>query len=203
MSLVPPNKKILWIDTETGGTEPKTDALLQLAALIEVEGEIVDEINLKMQPFKNKVVSVDAIKTNGLSMEKIKTFEKPEKAYMHFYDFLSKHGKRKNKAERFVMAGYNSDFDCRFLSQWFEDISGGPYAYWDFLQFSPIDPLSTIRGMRYGGVIDIPNTMLETCCDYFGIKIDAHDALSDIRATRELTHIVFSRLWDGWSKTDF
>jgi oligoribonuclease (3'-5' exoribonuclease) len=41
-------KKILWLDVETGGVDEKTDALLQLSALVEVDGVVVDEIDLKI-----------------------------------------------------------------------------------------------------------------------------------------------------------
>ena len=36
------------------------------------------------------------------------------------------------------------------------------------------------------GKIQTDNVKLETLCNNYGIKINAHDALSDIRATREL-----------------
>jgi DNA polymerase III epsilon subunit-like protein len=41
--------------------------------------------------------------------------------------------------------------------------------------------------MDYAGKIDLPDYKLSTVCAHYGIDIKAHEALSDIQATRELT----------------
>jgi DNA polymerase-3 subunit epsilon len=125
----------------------------------------------------------------------IQSFEDPKVCYDRFYKFLQR--EPKSKTNRFVVGGYNTDFDLRFLSQWFQDISGGPYAFWDYLQFSPIDALPTLRAMRHWGVIDTVDTKLETMCKYFGIELQAHDSMSDITATRLLTHHVYGKLFSN------
>jgi DNA polymerase III subunit epsilon len=191
-------EKILWFDVETGGTDEKTDALLQLSALVEINGEIVEEIDLKMQPLRGKLVKQDAIEKHGMTIETIKSFQVAHVCHTHFEAFLLRHNPNPTKPGRYIMAGYNPEFDCRFLSQWYQDITGGPYDYWKHLQFSPLDVLPTLRAMRYHGVLDLPDTKLETCCKHFGIEIKAHDALSDIKATRELTKLVFGKLFSGW-----
>jgi division protein CdvB (Snf7/Vps24/ESCRT-III family) len=43
-----------------------------------------------------------------------------------------------------------------------------------------------INVLNYKGSINLVNAKLITACENFGITIDAHDALSDIKATREL-----------------
>ena len=192
-------KKTLWFDVETGGTDSEKDALLQLAGLIEIDNEIVDEINLKIQPVKGKNVTAEAIKKHGLTMDMIEGFEKPWEARWKFDTFLTRNNPAPAKDKRYIMAGYNADFDCRFLNQWYQDLSGGPYDYWKHLQFSPVDPLPTLRIMRHLELLDVPDTKLETVCDYFGITINAHDALSDIKATREVSKIVFSLLQSGFA----
>jgi DNA polymerase-3 subunit epsilon len=189
--------KLLWIDCETGGTEEKTDALLQLSAIIEINNEVVDTIDLKMKPFGKKVVTPEALKVQGRTMQDIAAFEDPRACYDRFYKFLQR--EPKSKTNRFIVAGYLAEFDLRFVKAWFDDLSGGPYAFWDYLQFSPIDVLPTLRAMRYAGIINEPDTKLETMCKHFGIEIKAHDSMSDIAATRELTKLVFGKLFSGWT----
>ena len=41
-------KKILWNDLETGGTDPQNNAVLQIAAVIEIDGKIVDQFESKV-----------------------------------------------------------------------------------------------------------------------------------------------------------
>ena len=59
------DQKTIWIDCETGGTNDKTDALVQLSAIIEMGGEVVDSIDLKMRPLPGKKVSEEALKVQG------------------------------------------------------------------------------------------------------------------------------------------
>lgn len=193
-------KKILWNDLETGGVDPKTNAVLQIAAVIEIDGKIVDQFESKVQPYGKKIVEPKALEVTGFTMEQIGLFPPAPVVYQNFRTFLGKYGQAGNKSERYIMAGYNNQFDCDFLSQWFTDLSGGPYAYWDFLQFSPLDVLPTLRAMRLAGIFDTPDTKLETMCKHFGIEIKAHDALSDVLACRELTKKVFRKLWTGYQE---
>lgn len=194
------DQKILWFDTETGGTDEKTDALIQLAAIVEVNGEVVDEIDLKMQPLPGKNVSEESIKKHGMTLKIIDSFEPARYCYSKLEKMLLKYNPYPVKTDRYIMAGYNPEFDCRFLSQWYYDITLEKWAYWKHLQFSPIDVLPTLRAMRHAGVIDIPDTKLETVCAHLNIPLNAHDALSDIRATRQLTHMIYGRIFSDWTK---
>jgi len=195
-------EKILWFDSETGGVESKTDALIQLSAIIEINGKIVDEIDLKMKPLPKKLIHPKAIATHGMTLQDIAGFEDPYVAYRKFYAFLAGHGP-KAKEDRYIMAGYKSEFDCNFVYQFFADINGITSSerynpYWDYCQFKPIDCLSFVVAMHKAKLFEAENDKLGTICKVFGIEIKAHDALSDIRATRELTHKILGRLFTGW-----
>jgi len=191
--------EILFVDCETGGTNHETDALIQLSAIIEVDGSIVDEIDLKMKPaivqngfgkkFKN--ITAKALEVQGRTMDDINLFDNPTDCYQRFRKFLAR--RPASKQNRYIMAGYNADFDCRFINEWFKDMSGGPYEYWNYMQFSPIDVLPILRTMRHYGIIDIPDTKLGTVCSHFKIEIEAHNSMSDIKATRELTNIIIKK----------
>jgi DNA polymerase-3 subunit epsilon len=192
------SREVLWIDCETGGTDEKRNALVQLSAIIEIDMEIVDEIDLKMRPVQGKIVEPKALEIQGRTMADISEFNDPKVCFDRFRKFLAR--RPASKQNRYIMAGYNADFDCRFVSEWYKDLSGGPYAYWDYLQFSPVDPIGILRAMRHYGVIDIPDTKLGTVCNYFGIELDAHNSMSDIRATRTLTNLLMARIREGWNK---
>jgi DNA polymerase-3 subunit epsilon len=192
--------KVLYIDCETGGTNYKRNALLQIAAIAEINGEVKGEIDLKMRPLEGKTVEDGAIETHGYTREGIEGFDDPIDCYRKFNAFLNKHGGAPDKYNRYIIVGYNADFDIRFVNQWYQDISGKPFAFWKHLQFSPVDILPILRTLRYVGILDTENTKLKTMCNYFGIEINAHDAMSDITATRELTLKLLRLLKSGWTK---
>jgi len=60
-------------------------------------------------------------------------------------------------------------------------------SYIDFRK--RIELLDITRGLRALGIIESQDSKLETLCKEFGVEIKAHNALSDIKATRELYYI--------------
>jgi DNA polymerase III epsilon subunit-like protein len=192
-------KKILFNDCETGGTDPKKHALLQLSCIMEYNGKIQEVFNKFMRPMPGKIVDPESLKVTGFTMNDVNNFDDPYRVYNEFRLFCARHGKAKDKENRFIMAGYNNQFDCDFLAEWHLQCSGGTYAYWDYLQYAPVDPLPVLRAMRYAGILPINDTKLETVCDYFGITIKAHDAMSDVFATRELIHLLYGKIFSLWT----
>lgn len=195
-------KKIFWNDVETTGTDSKNNAIIQIAAAIEVDGELIDTFESKMAPLFSKIIDDKALEVNGIKKDDLKKYPKPIEVYEKFRKFCDRNGMKGNKSERFIPAGYNNQFDLDFLSQWHLDMES-KFAYWDYLQFSPIDPLPMLRAMRIAGILPIADTKLGTVCKLFGIEIQAHDALSDLLATRKLTTMLYSRIFSYWMKKPF
>ncbi len=182
---------ILWFDLETTGLDFRKHGIIQIAACVEKEGRIVDAFNEKQKPDPMKVIDEKALKVNGHTAEEINTFQDSKACYLSFNRFLERNHVRGDKETRYIPAGYNSRFDLEFLSQYFEEQSAGPYAFWEHLQFNPIDPFPVIVLLNRYGKLNLESCKLETACKHFGIVIEkAHDANSDIMATRELTQKV-------------
>jgi DNA polymerase III subunit epsilon len=177
---------ILWFDLETTGTDPKKHGIIQIAACVERDGLIIDTFNEKQKPDPLKVLDPKALQVNGHTPDEISKFQDSKSCYLAFNRFLDKHGARGNKALRYIPAGYNAQFDLDFMCRYFEEQSGGPYAFWEHLQYQPIDPYPTIVTLWRLGKLHPKDCKLETICAHFGIELKAHDAMSDILATREL-----------------
>jgi len=178
------DKKILWFDTETTGTSPKENGIIQLAALVEIKGVIIDQILLEMKPFEGDVIEEEALEVHGISVEKIAGFMDPQRAYRMLIDFMGKHVSKFDRADKFYPAGYNVKFDIDFLASFFKkchDKYLGSWINWRYL-----DPLPVLHWLEYTGKISLPNYKLSTVCEHFGITINAHDSLSDIIASREV-----------------
>lgn len=196
-------KKIFWNDTETGGIDPKKDALLQIAFIIDDgSGNELAEFNSYIKPLRGKMVYDDALKVNNITREQIETFPDPHLVYDRIRKILDQHGYKGNKSLRYVTAGYNNQFDLDFIMQWMTDIDS-KFAFWEYLQMMPIDPLPTLRALRHAGILEIPNLDLKTICTKLNIPIQAHDALSDIRATKELTMRLYTKIFKLWTGKDY
>jgi DNA polymerase-3 subunit epsilon len=177
-------KKIFYMDTETTGLDPKSNDIIQLAYLIEIDGEIKEEGNLFVQPFSYENISLEALVVNKKTVEEIKTYPTPIDVYRHLQSILNKYINRYNKLDKFIPCGYNVRFDIDFLQSFF--LKNNDKWFGAFFDYHFIDPMPIINVLNYKGSINLVNAKLITACENFGITIDAHDALSDIKATREL-----------------
>jgi DNA polymerase-3 subunit epsilon len=178
--------KIFWFDTETSGLDPVKNAIISLAALVEIDGQIVERVNLTMCPAPGKVIEDGALKVNGFSREQLLTFPPSADVFEQLRDFMDSYLEKYNKQDRFVAAGYNVGFDLRFLEQFFRE-NGDTYLY-ARLFGAPLDVMSVVRFMQVAGVF--PKTLdnkLSTVAKAIGINTEnAHDAMADIEMTRAI-----------------
>lgn len=188
--------KILWNDLETTGTDPKKHSIIQIAAAVESDGEIVDQIEIKMAPLEGRLIDTKALDVNGYTMDQIESFQPQRAGYNAFRAFLNKHGFKGNKLKRFIPAGYNNGFDLDFFFDW-HNVMENHYAFWDFLQFQPIDIYPVLVCLWREGKLDTTNVQLGTVCQHFGIEIKAHDAVSDLLASRSVYKKVMASIMHG------
>lgn len=185
--------KILYIDTETTGTNSQKHEIIQIAALIEIDNEIVEEINLRIRPTNWETIDPEALKVTGKTIEELKTYMDPKMAFVTLKGTLEKYVNKYDRNDKFYPAGHNLGFDIEFLQAFWKkygDIYGtGSYQNWRFL-----DTRILANFLCSYGLIKPLNVTLGEMCKTYNIHLDAHDALNDIRATRLLhkammTHI--------------
>jgi DNA polymerase-3 subunit epsilon len=115
-------QKVLWIDLETTGTNSAIHAIIQLAALVEIDNEIVEEADLRMRPMSTQEVDEEALELNGVTAEEIKQWPAQSTQYAAFEALLERYINRYEKTDKFILAGYNINaFDEPFLRQRFVD----------------------------------------------------------------------------------
>jgi DNA polymerase-3 subunit epsilon len=180
--------KIFHFDVETTGTDPVIHDIVQLAYIIEIDGRDKEGGNLFMQPFDYDAITEEALALNKLTIEQLRTFEDPRVVYCSLCKTLSRYVDKYDRSDKFHPAGYNVRFDCDCLKEWF--LKNGDVYYGSWFNWKQIDPLRVLHFMDGMGVISLPDYKLETVCAHYGIEIDAHEALSDIKATREIIKIL-------------
>jgi DNA polymerase III epsilon subunit-like protein len=185
-------KKVLYMDVETTGVEPGKHGIIQLAALMEIGGDVVDTFNMKFQPHEGAEINPDALKVTNTDPEELKTRTTSSDAYRSFLRWIDKHIGKYDKADKAYPAGYNVNFDLSFLDAWFRH-HGNKFGTGSYHNWKMLDPLSLFRLWDFQGQLSLPNYKLQTVCEHFGVQIDAHDALSDIKATRELLQMILGK----------
>ena len=179
--------KILFIDTETGGVNPKESALIQLSGIVRIDKKDVEEFNFFIKPFAGSEVNAKALEVQGRTEKELETEKyRPEKeVYTDFKKILDRYIDKYDKTDKFIVAGYNVKFDVDMLQSFFK--RNGDNFLFSYISSSVLDPLPCIGMLQLCEVLpELKNNKLETWCEYFEIGFKAHDSLEDIKATKEL-----------------
>lgn len=178
------SKKVLYFDTETTGIDPQKNAIIQLSGLIEIDGEVVETFNYKIRPLQSDEISQEALQVHGITEAEMDTFPEPKVVLEQFLTLLGKYCNKFDRDDKYYPAGYNVKFDLEMLHS-FARKQGEKYLG-SFLNWYPIDAMPLVHYLAYNSNFKLPDYKLKTVCDHFKIPIQAHDAMSDITATRDL-----------------
>ncbi|PID44530.1 MAG: ribonuclease T [Proteobacteria bacterium] len=172
------------VDVETAGFNCRTDALLELAAIIihmDESGKIYpgEEIYCHIKPFEGANIEQSALDFTGIDpYNPLRMAQTETEALQEMFKPVRKAVKDMD-CSRAILVGHNSFFDHGFINAAAErnKIKRNP-----FHPFSTFDT-ATLAGLAYG------QTVLARACSEAGIEFDnkeAHNALYDAQKTAEL-----------------
>ncbi|MDR1893020.1 MAG: 3'-5' exonuclease [Oscillospiraceae bacterium] len=178
-----------WIDTETTGLDPRDSGAFEIALLIYDGAKLLEEKLYHLNPLNDEIrFSEEAYQINGVSEETIRSYPPMEKVVPEIVELLKKHVPQ----EKYVFAGYNCNFDYGHLGALFFRCG---FYIGDYFNEKFIDVLERVRMAREQGFLVLDrryNNKLETITKALGITHDdAHTALSDIKATRQLYEALY------------
>jgi len=182
--------KLLYLDTETGGLDPKANPALQISGIIELDGKIAQDFDLRLRPHPSAVISPEALKINKLDLERLHDPDRlePIDAYKRLKSIFLTYIDKYDRSDRFYLVGQNVHFDYGFLLALWER-NGDPYLG-SFIHYHKIDLIALTAALRLAGKLPtderLPNMKLESLCHYFQMPEQTHDSMSDIRQTREI-----------------
>ena len=186
-------KKVLWLDVETTGLDCRKHGLREVGFIIEIDGVEVDKGVFKINPFTytTRDVEIDdyALEISKVSIEDLESYDRVSYCFKELMKKLVKYVNVNDKNDCFVIAGYNTAFDIGFIKEWFKEM-GLLDSYKDLFHYKSLDVFSIVFALRHIGLNSAENDKLETMCNYFGIGIEAHNALSDIEATKKLYELI-------------
>lgn len=172
----------IYLDTETTGLDPKNNSIVQLAGFIKVGNKEVT-FNYKMRPYHGESVDPYASKVTGITTEMVYSWDDPKEVFAQFIELLDSFNI--TYSTKFHLIGYNVGFDDEFMREWFS-INGKKWGC--YVWFPYIDVMALANLYYLNRRPSVPNFKLVTIYrETFGKDFsDAHNALSDIIATREL-----------------
>lgn len=185
--------KILYFDTETTGINPKVNEIIQFAAIIEIDGVVKEEVDIRCQPTDWEHIDQSALDVNKVTIEQLKTFDDPSIMATKINALFDKYIDKYDTSDKFYPAGHNVQFDLDFLQAfWNKHIS--KYGTGSYQNWRSLDSRVFANFLNVSGKLDVPDIKLGTICKHWGIEIDAHDALNDIRAARQVIKKMMSMI---------
>lgn len=182
--------RFMWIDTETTGIDTSDSAAFQVACVLVDNGQLICERCFFLNPLSETIKYHEgAGSVHGYSEEQIKAFP-PEKEQVSriatfFEEARELFEKDGSKTEKMIIAGYNVSFDIGHLKALFER---NDYRLEDYFLSVIADVFLQVKKAGIQKALPyLPDRKLGTVAKHLGVKLeDAHDALADIRATREV-----------------
>jgi ribonuclease T len=182
------------VDVETGGFNPATDALLEIAAVtlrMEDDGQLVPEepVSTHVIPFEGANLEPKSLEVNGIDpWHPLRAARNEHDALSYVFQPVRK-AVKDNGCTRAILVGHNAAFDLNFLNAAVEraGIRRNP-----FHPFSFFDTV-TLSAMAYG------QTVLARAVREAGLEWDpseAHSAVYDTQLTAELFCGVINR-WEA------
>lgn len=183
--------KLIYLDTETDGLDPKKNSIVQLAGIIRVNGQ-EEEFDFKMAPWPGRESDPEALAVSGRTVEEVKAYPPAPEVFRLFIALLSKYVDRYAKKDKFFCLAYNARFDDDFLRAWFEAMGDKYYGSWFWTPALDVMQLAAFYLMRERP--DLPNFKLATVAKAV-LGIDPpegsyHDAMFDIKAARDIVKVI-------------
>lgn len=182
--------KLLYLDTETGGLDPKTNPALQISGIIEINGIVQQEFDLRLRPHPSAVIDAKALSINGLDPERLHDPDRlePIDAYKRLKSIFLTHIDKYDRTDKFYLVGQNVHFDYGFLLELWN--RQGDNYLGSFIHYHKIDLIALTAALRLANKLPtderLPSMKLEALCHYFQMPKQTHDSMSDIRQTREI-----------------
>jgi DNA polymerase III epsilon subunit-like protein len=175
---------LLFLDTETGGLEPRSHSLLSLGLVVGSGAQVVDslEILVRHEPY---VVSAGGMKVNRIDLVAHSAAALEPAMALNVLDvFLDQHFPHRCKP--IVLAGHNVGFDQAFLKVFLEGLG---QTLEPRFSHRIVDTHSIAAALRDAGRLPLDNLSSTALFAHFGIQIAEdrrHTALGDSLATFEL-----------------
>lgn len=181
-------EKLFFYDVETTGLDYKKNAVHQLSAIIVIDGQEKERLDIKIRPFDGAEISQEALDVANVTKEQIMTYQPLGDAHKQLIEILSKYVNKYDKTDKFYLVGYNNaHFDNDFLREMFTRCGDKYFGSWFWPNSIDTMTMATIKLMKQRQLM--PNFKLATVARQLNIPLEEtklHDALYDVELTRHV-----------------
>ncbi len=179
------------VDVETGGFNPQTDALLEIAACIIRMDDfgrvfVADTVSVHVDPFDGANIDPKSLEITGIRLDSALRQAVPEREALNRIAQPVRKEIRATGCQRAILVGHNAFFDLSFMNA---TIARTDFKRSPFHPFSSFDT-ATLAGLAFG------QTVLSRAVQSAGIEwneSEAHSAVYDTEKTAALFCAIVNR----------
>lgn len=190
--------KIVWLDLETSGKDPRQCGILEIGAIMEIDGEKVDTFQAFVRPDDFLIIDAEALAVNGIEREDIAAFPEERLVLASFQAWLSKYINKYDRADKALIGGFNVHFDIDFLMAFWNRQGDKYFGSW--FMYHPVDLRAFAAYELRDRWASLPNGKLMTVTRailgdarveaILSAEGKAHSALADVTAAREAFNVI-------------
>lgn len=182
----------IFYDTETTGTNYKLNSIHQLAGIIEIDGDIIEEFDFRMRPHEKAIITPEALKVCNKTLEEILAYPSYKETYRAVKKMLDAYIDRYDAKNKAKLIGFNNrSFDDDFFRMFFE-LCGDTF-FNSYFWSDSIDVLVLASHYLEDRRPEMPTFKLKRVALELGItydKSELHGAPFDAMLTRQIYRIV-------------
>jgi DNA polymerase-3 subunit epsilon len=183
--------KKFFYDVETTGLDYKRCSIHQLTAWVEIDGVIVEQLNLFIKPHPKATIEQTALDICKVTEEQIQAYPSMEEQFKVMLTMLKKYVDPFGKGDKMFLIGFkNASFDDDFLKKYF-DLMNSKFFFYFYA--STIDVSCLAAQYLINVRRSMPSFKLHRVAKTLGIEVDdekLHDAYYDVHLTREVYNTV-------------
>lgn len=180
--------KRFFYDVETTGVDFRKNSIHQFGAIIEIDGKIVEEIDLRMRPHPKATIEEQALKAGNVTLEQIMAYPEWLEQFRVLKNIMKEYVDPYDNKDKFNLIGFNSNyFDNNFFTMLFDLAKDN--SFWSYFWGGPIDVMCLASERLIEERTKMPSFKLHRVAKTLGIKVDKeklHDSTYDVHLTREI-----------------
>jgi len=192
-------EKLFFFDLETTGTNFWQHGIHQISGCIEIDGEVKEYFDFKVQPNPAAKIEQAALDVAGVTLDQIMAYTPMGEVFKTLSAMLGRYVDKFDKKDKFYLVGFNNaSFDNNFLRAWFvqnatdekQKAYGNYFGSWFWSNCLDVFVLATPKLFKVRA--EMSDAKLKTVAKALGIEVDEtrlHDAEYDIDITRQIYKI--------------
>jgi DNA polymerase-3 subunit epsilon len=164
----------------------------QIAGIIEIDGEIVEEFDFKLAPHPKAKIEAEALKVADVTEDQVRAYPDQKVTFIKFKEMLKKYIDPYNAKQKAHLVGFNNRFfDDSFLRMWFE--LNGDQFIGSWFWHDTIDALVLASQYLLKRRPNMSSFKQSGVAMELGLKVEEgklHDAMYDVKLARGIYRIV-------------